>query len=130
MDRLLAREKAGKPVPELLNQPLLSKEEGWFMELFNRLGTSRQIGMAVGPLPHSVVEDYALRNGLGFDGVEELWWVLKRLDEHLRAAIKPKEDQGGAGSGRLSHKGNSRPVRRGRRKSDSGDSGPPDWSCG
>lgn len=74
---------------------------------------------AVGPIPHSAIAAEALRLGLDDDGLHELWYVIKKLDDQERAVInKPPPGQPGAESGGLSNKDRSGSVRRGKRKSE------------
>lgn len=118
LDRLLEREKQGRPVPELLTRPALTRRTQWIMDAYERLSTERRIGFgAWGAIPHSAVVAEALRLKLGEDGLHELWEAVHALDEQWRAvANKPPEPGQGASGGGLSHQDRGRPVRRGSRK--------------
>lgn len=116
---LLRREEEGRPVPELLDRPALSKQDDWLMDAFERLSTERQMGFGSwGSIPHSKVVAEALRLGLGDDGLHELWTVISALDEQWRSvANAPKP---GAEGGRLPHQDSGGPKRSGKRKPRSG----------
>lgn len=117
LDRLLAREKQGKSVPELLDRPGLDRRQQAFMDTYERLATERPLGFgAHGPIPHSKVVAEALRQGLGDDGLHELWYIVRDLDMQWREVANKPSPSEGAGSGGLSHQDTGRPVRRGQRK--------------
>ena len=119
LKRLLAQEKAGRDVPELLKRPVLNREEQVFMTAFERLSTERSSGFSPGPIPYSAVRRYALEEGINF---YELWTVVEALDEQWRAGVAKATPNSGDGNGRLSDQNLRGSVRRGRRKSE-GDEG-------
>lgn len=49
--------------------------EGW-----KKLGTCRQIGMNVGPIPWVAFDRWATRRGLDADAAELVWEVISALD--------------------------------------------------
>jgi hypothetical protein len=117
LDRLLAREKQGKEVPELLSRPALGRRTQWIMDLYERLATERPIGFGTwGAIPHSKVVAEALRLGLGEDGLHELWEHIKALDLQWRAVANAPASSTGATGGGLSHQDHSGSKRRGSRK--------------
>lgn len=56
--------------------------DGWefYLRAFNDLGTCRQIGMAMGPLPWDKIVDYADRMGLEADVAEDFVRCLRDMD--------------------------------------------------
>lgn len=86
------------------------------MDIFEKLGTERQFGFSLGPIPHSAVKQFALEEGLS---QWELWEIVKELDAIWRIRMTPKTAATGDRDGRLSDQNLRGPIRRGRRKSDS-----------
>jgi len=62
--------KKGREAPaEFYNQPEVEPHLVWLWDAFWELGTERQLGMSIGPIPVSKIREY-LRDELELDGVE------------------------------------------------------------
>lgn len=94
---------AGRPVPEgFADRPELTPHESFLWTAFHDLGTERQLGMGVGPIPWSVARQYAAAQGIDDeDGFSDFWAVIRLVDaEYVNQANKvDKNKKGGAGEG-------------------------------
>ncbi len=54
--------------------------QGFYMNAFWELSTERQIGMAMGPIPHSKILEYGERRGLGRVMMRLFVHVIRGLD--------------------------------------------------
>ncbi len=54
--------------------------EQFYMAAFWRLGTTRQMGMSLGPIPYDKTLDYALRQGLDLEMQDALWRIMTVMD--------------------------------------------------
>lgn len=59
-------------------------------QAFNSLSTERQIGMGPGPIPDSLVERMAWRDGLTRMERETFQYVIRALDNHYLGNIASK----------------------------------------
>lgn len=50
------------------------------LEAFFELGTDRQVGMGVGPIPSASIDRYVDRHGFSVDEEEEFRYLIRRLD--------------------------------------------------
>lgn len=51
-------------------------------EAFNDLGTERNNGMGIGPIPFSKIKEYAADLGLTEREKEAFVWIIRKLDIH------------------------------------------------
>lgn len=67
---MLKREAAGDRIPDVVGGPPfrpipeLPRRLGFYLSAFYELSTSRQMGMAVGPIPFEAIDRYATRYGV------------------------------------------------------------------
>lgn len=82
MDSAIAKRR---PLPPwFLEQPALLNGDEFYIRQFNQLSTERQLGMSVGPIPVSKIEERAARAGLD-DACTELFVdVIMAMDEGYR----------------------------------------------
>lgn len=82
-----------EPPAAYYNQPELLPNLLEFWDAFNELGTERQIGMGVGPIPISKIRDH-IRDEIGRpagDATERVVEILRRVDsEYLSLVNDPK----------------------------------------
>lgn len=71
----------GRPLPDwYLDQPEIAPGDDFYLRAFNNLGTCRQIGMSVGPIPWDRCIDYAERAGLEPDLIDAFVSVIRAMD--------------------------------------------------
>jgi hypothetical protein len=61
------------------------------MNAFHRLGTCRQLGMGIGPIPWSAIEDYAVRYGLDEYQAHALKYHMARMDDAYLTWVNRKK---------------------------------------
>jgi hypothetical protein len=91
-----ARDKGRAPpdIAALHARPKVPARLHFIWEAFRELGTDRQLGMAVGPIPWSAIDRYARRYRLGDGAFSYFQRVIRDLDEAWLEARKnaaPKE---------------------------------------
>jgi hypothetical protein len=79
---------AGHPIPEDCIAPELLEECRFAYTAFNELETDRSIGMALGPVPWSVINSYADRYGITDIDEFERFVFLIRVIENEKAKHK------------------------------------------
>lgn len=78
----------------LVNAPSLMPGLDFYFTAFNELNTCRSVGMGAGPIPWTVIQEYADREGL--DGEERscLLYLIRAMDnaylEHGRKEFEKK----------------------------------------
>lgn len=70
--------------------PELSAECEFAVAAFHELKTTREIGMAYGPIPWTAIDAYATRHGITDpDEFEEFVWMIRVMDDvYLEVAAK------------------------------------------
>lgn len=76
-----------------------------YYEAFTELSTCRSIGMAMGPIPWSAINEYAARHGYVDQGFDYLVLMVRALDDTFLAydrseADRKRVEREGDGSGR------------------------------
>lgn len=75
-----------QPIPDRIqNAPDLWLGLGLYYRGFLDLTSDRQIGMAVGPIPMSVILEYCARYGIEGEQQEDFIWLVARLDQKYLA---------------------------------------------
>ncbi len=81
----------GRTVPDdFLNQPEIEIQNVFYWEAFWDLGSERQVGMGVGPIPNSAMQAFADREGLGADQFEFFRGVIRAVDKDYLDRQVPK----------------------------------------
>jgi hypothetical protein len=76
------RRAKGLKAPALDNRPDLESHVVWVWNAFQQLNSCRQFGMAVGPIPWTAVNEYAMRHGIvDMDDFEEFRFLIVAMDE-------------------------------------------------
>lgn len=95
------------PVPDrITNAPELQMGMEFTYSAFQRLSTSRQLGMGSGPIPWIAIAEFCDRHGLDEDEQSDLEYLIGKMDEvylkHLsdKAAQKQEYDRSAAESRR------------------------------
>lgn len=94
--RRKAIEEKGRTIPERLWPPDVWPGAELWLEAFWELGTERQIGMAVGPIPASAIRAYTA--GWPEDEAERFRLVIRRLDAAYLGRSDPDVDPAAKGS--------------------------------
>lgn len=86
----LNKHKPDWNVPRAIKErPELDMIEQVYVTDFYRLGSSRQIGMSVGPIPVSEITDYWEK--LGIDDMEEYLYVIQAADNTYMTKVAEKQ---------------------------------------
>lgn len=85
----------GRPLPDAIaNAPELQQGLELYYNAFNVLTSTRQIGMAEGPIPWDKVEHYCDQYGIDGDQREDMHYHISSLDrvylEHRAESLKRK----------------------------------------
>lgn len=71
----------GRPLPSwALDEPLRYPGDPFYHAAFWRLDSERQIGMAIGRIPHSKIEDHAFKKGLDLGMIQAFVLILGMMD--------------------------------------------------
>lgn len=86
----------GKAVPAaFLDRPEIEAEHLLFWDAFWEIGTDRQLGSSIGPLPYSSLRRYAADHGIAGDLLDLFRGVLRMVDGHfikLNSPAPPGEE--------------------------------------
>jgi len=86
----------GRNAPDgYYDRPEIEPHLTWLWNAFWELGTERQLGMAVGPIPVSKIREY-LRDELELDGVEydRARTIIRRMDDTYSSMVnRSKTDE-------------------------------------
>jgi len=85
----------GRDAPEgFYNRPEVEPHLTWLWNAFWELGTERQLGMAVGPIPGSKIREY-LRDELELHGTEyeRAKAIIRRADDAYIGMINRRKDE-------------------------------------
>ena len=75
------REARGQELPDwYLEEPEIRDNDDFYLNAFNDLSTTRQIGMSVGPIPWDRVLQYAAWSGLDDENTEYFVGVIREMD--------------------------------------------------
>jgi hypothetical protein len=79
----------GKEPPRAYyERPEIASHLAWLSEAFSELGTERQIGMAVGPIPRSKIKEYLIEElGMVGDEYDRAYKTLRKVDGEYLAII-------------------------------------------
>lgn len=82
----------GQPLPQRIqNAPSMAFGMHLYFNAFLELSSCRQMGMALGPIPWTAVNDYALYMDLDEDQHEDLHFFVRELDnEYVKYQSKKK----------------------------------------
>lgn len=84
----------GTPLPDfILNTPELLPGLELYKLAFNDLSTCRQIGMGIGPVPWTAIQEYGSMQGLGQDQFEALHYHIARMDEAYLGHLAEEQDK-------------------------------------
>lgn len=73
--------KAGRALPSrIANAPHLLPGLDLYYTAFLQLGTCRSVGMGLGPIPWTALNDYALRHGIDDEEFDIFVTLVRRLD--------------------------------------------------
>lgn len=76
-----AREERGRPPPQwYLDEPPLLSGDRFYLDAFHTLGTCRQIGYALGPIPWTAIRQYAVNAGLDAEMAQVFEAVIFEMD--------------------------------------------------
>lgn len=86
--------KTGVPFPPWERRPQVPLRLAWVMEAFHELGTCRPIGMSVGAIPWTAIDQYAANEGIA--DRERFRILIRTLDATFLDSIhKPKDERRG-----------------------------------
>jgi hypothetical protein len=84
----------GRKVPvEFYDRPEIEPHLAWLWNAFWELGTERQLGMAVGPIPVSKIKEY-LRDEMELTGAEydRARAIIRKVDDAYAAMLNRRKD--------------------------------------
>jgi hypothetical protein len=86
----------GKPVPpDYLQRPRLHPALQIYWDAFWELSADRQIGMAIGRIPFTAIDRYAVRYGIEeVDEFDTFRNVIRSMDAEFRDQTTPKSAEG------------------------------------
>ena len=77
-----------QPLPKSLTEaPALIQGLGLFFDAFCELDSCRQVGMGIGSIPWSVVQDYAITNEFTMEQTEDLHYFIQKMDQAYRSRV-------------------------------------------
>lgn len=79
-----------EPPAEFFEQPELTADDLPYWNAFHVLGTERQLGMSLGPIPWSKVVAYADYLDLDEHASERLHAIVRRVDGEYLSMLSPK----------------------------------------
>jgi hypothetical protein len=91
-DRLL---QEGKPVPaEYAWRPRLHPALQIYWDAFWELSADRQVGMAIGRIPYTAIDRYAVRYGIeDVDEFDTFREIMRSMDAEFRNQMQPDADK-------------------------------------
>ncbi len=96
---MIIRDLEANPDNEYLAQlyaeaPRIEGErQSLYWDAFQELGTERQIGMTVGPIPLSKVWDWAYHSNFSYSEARALVYVIQRMDGAYLSIIADKQNK-------------------------------------
>ena len=70
------------PLPDAIaNRPVLNLGLDLYYIAFLDLTTTRQVGMAEGPISWTSIKDYCIAKDLGEELTEDMFYIIPRLDQ-------------------------------------------------
>lgn len=80
--------RRNQPLPKKIQEaPELMTGLGLYFDAFNELDTCRSYGMAIGPIPWSFTQDYAITNGFSQEQADDLHFFIQRMDVAYRKEV-------------------------------------------
>ncbi len=92
----MSRLERGQEVPDAFyQQPEVFQPYMFYWTAFHELGSERQIGMGVGPIPRSAIKAYAEEFEIFGDDFDKFLSIIRTLDsEYLSLVNNIKKDKG------------------------------------
>lgn len=86
---------AGQPAPEpFFDKPEISENAAHIWIAFHDLGTERQIGMGIGPIPRSKAKEYAADELAIFgEAFDRFWSIIRMLDAEFLKIVNASDDE-------------------------------------
>jgi len=81
--------------PEFYDRPEIEPHLNWLWNAFWELGTERQLGMTIGPIPGSKIREY-LRDDLDLHGAEydRARAIIRKADDAYVGMLNRRKDDG------------------------------------
>ncbi|WP_293965969.1 hypothetical protein [Sphingomonas sp.] len=92
---VIADAKAGNPhgIRAMAKAPKLEPRYDYYMEAYKELGTERQQGMSLGPIPNSAIRQWCENEELDPLETEAFQYVIRTLDNHQREKAAEKMEK-------------------------------------
>jgi hypothetical protein len=109
--KVLAGQRAPDPFYE---RPEIDEASVYLWRAFIDLGTERQVGMGLGPIPRSAAKAYAAEIGLSGDCFDHFWAIINTVDNEYLKFANASDKESEVNSGRNSNNAAARaqPVSR------------------
>jgi hypothetical protein len=86
--------KRGRKAPAWFeNHTELLPTEYFYIEAFWSLNSDRQLGMSVGPIPWSVIQEYGTAKGLDCGNIEALHIVVRCMDQVFLRFMREEQER-------------------------------------
>lgn len=86
--------RMNQPMPErIANAPELQLGLQLYLQAFFDLNTDRSIGFAPGPIPYSVIADYAAAHEFDTEQTEDLQYLIRSMDNGYFKWLDKKKPQ-------------------------------------
>lgn len=99
--------------PPFYERPEIEEGDQYLWRAFIDLGTERQMGMGLGPIPRSVAQAYAADLNIEGDRFDRFWSIISMIDnEYLKLANASDKDSGESDAEGKKPKVNAQPIAR------------------
>ncbi|AMW36134.1 putative tail chaperonine protein [Xanthomonas phage XAJ2] len=80
---------------EIINAPVLSESDVFYVQSFYELDSERSFGEVPGPIPRSKIVEYGKEVGLSGDDLEDFIYLVRAIDIGHMDSINKKQLQKG-----------------------------------
>lgn len=82
----------GRPIPSwVLEEPLITEEDNFYLKAFKILSTSRINSMSAGVIPWSAILDYGIRFGLDSENLDPFLDIIMQMDDSYLEMIAKRD---------------------------------------
>jgi hypothetical protein len=82
------------PIPQVIvDAPELQFGLEWVYSAFGKLTTCRSVGMGIGPIPWTAINEFALRYGLSEDDQDDFEFLIEQMDDAYVKHMNEKSEK-------------------------------------
>lgn len=92
---VIADAKAGNPhgMRAVARAPEIEPRFGYYWSAYQELGTERQQGMSLGPIPNSAIQEWCVDEELDPLEADAFHYIIRTIDNHQRARAAEKMEK-------------------------------------